>query len=62
MAVYRCYFLDRAGDAAGAQDLDCGSDAEAIATARQIHAGEYGFGFELFQGNRRVHVEPATPG
>jgi len=61
MAVYRCYFLDRVGEAAGAQDLDCASDAEAIAAARRIHAEEFGNGFELFHGNRRVHVEPATP-
>jgi hypothetical protein len=62
MAVYRCYFLDRVGEAAGAQDLDCGSDADAVTAARRIHEEEFGSGFELFQGNRRVHVEPAKPG
>ena len=58
MAEYRCYLLDGIGAIRGVEALACDGDDRAVVRARELLARrpEY-FGFELWQRNRRVHVE-----
>jgi hypothetical protein len=60
MAEYRCYLLDGVGAIRGVEIVAGADDGRALETAREILARrpEY-FGFELWQRDRRVHVELA---
>jgi hypothetical protein len=60
MSLYRFCFVDRTIDAFQFQRLACENDAEAIAMARRMSANSGADGFELWQDERRVHVEPQT--
>jgi hypothetical protein len=59
MAHYRCYFLGADGKiSAAAENIEAGSDAEALAISRELHAARaVSGGFELWQYKRRVHEE-----
>lgn len=58
MTVYRCYLLDGVGAIRGVEAVAGADDDRALAEARELLARrpEY-FGFELWQRDRRVHVE-----
>jgi hypothetical protein len=58
MAEYRCYLLDGFGAIRGVEVVAGEDDRRALAEARELLARrpEY-FGFELWQRDRRVHVE-----
>jgi hypothetical protein len=58
MSLYRCRFLDRTIDAFQIQRLACENDAEAIVMARRMSANSGADGFELWQNERCVHIEP----
>jgi hypothetical protein len=61
MADYRCYFLSKAGRITHGEDLEHGSDAEAIAECRQrVTAAKRSIertGFEVWLLDRHVHSE-----
>lgn len=58
MIYYRCYLLDGAGAIRGVETVAGPDDPSALAEARRRldESAEY-HGFELWQRNRRVHVE-----
>ncbi len=58
MGQYRCYLLDGAGAIRGVATVAGTDDASALAAARRLleEKPEYD-GFDLWQHNRRVHVE-----
>ncbi|HZT50333.1 MAG TPA: hypothetical protein VFA22_00280 [Stellaceae bacterium] len=60
MADYRCYLLDGIGAIRDVEVVTGADDARALAAARALldRRPEY-FGFELWQRDRRVHVEAA---
>jgi hypothetical protein len=58
MSFYRCRFLDRSFNVFQIQGVACENDAEAIAMARRMSANTSADGFELWQDERCVHVEP----
>ena len=58
MSLYRCRLLDRTLDEFQIQGLACENDAEAIAMARRMSANSGADGFELWQNERCVHIEP----
>jgi len=60
MAEYRCYLLDGVGAIRGVEIVTGPDDEGALVEARELLArrSEY-FGFELWQRDRRVHVELA---
>lgn len=60
MSLYRCCFLDRTRNAFQMQSVACENDAEAIMMARRMTANNGAVGFELWQDERRVHVETRT--
>jgi hypothetical protein len=57
MSLYRCRYWDRAFDVFQIQGVACENDAEAIAMARRMSANTGAAGFELWQDERRVHME-----
>jgi hypothetical protein len=59
LAHYRCYFLGADGKiSAAAENIEAGSDAEALALSRELYAARpVSSGFELWQCKRRVHEE-----
>ena len=64
MRTYWCRFLDAGGHVYGAEKLEAEDDAAAIAKARIIHAHGIGNGYEIWDGQRRIHREThrrATP-
>jgi hypothetical protein len=58
MTDYRCYLLDGIGAIRGVEVVAGEDDGRALAEARELLARrpEF-FGFELWQRDRRVHVE-----
>jgi len=58
MHEYRCYLLDGVGAIRAVEVVRGGDDRAALAEARAIleQRPQY-FGFELWQRDRRVHVE-----
>jgi hypothetical protein len=58
MTDYRCYLLDAYGAIRGVVPMACDGDDRAVARARDllVRRPEYS-GFELWQRDRRVHVE-----
>jgi hypothetical protein len=58
MAEYRCYLLDAVGAIRGVEAMACDGDDRAVARAWELlrRRPEYS-GFEVWQRNRRVHVE-----
>ena len=62
MSLYRCRYLDRTFDVFQIQGVACENDAEAIVMARRMSANTGAVGFELWQVERRVHMEtmPST--
>lgn len=61
MASYRCYFRGLTGRFSARHDFDAETDAEAIAKARHLYAGEeVKAGFELWHDAQLVIAE--TPG
>ena len=58
MSLYRCRYLDRTFDVFQIQGVACEDDAEAIVMARRMSANTGAAGFELWQDERCVHVEP----
>lgn len=62
MTDYRCYLLDGWGAIRGVEVLAVEDDGGALAEARELMVRKPGFaGFELWQRNRRVHVEAPAP-
>lgn len=58
MADYRCYFLDGDGPIRAVQSFDCASATDAILLAQRAFADiETYSGFEVWQGDRRIHRE-----
>ncbi|MGH7089039.1 MAG: hypothetical protein ACREFQ_09080 [Stellaceae bacterium] len=58
MADYRCYFLDAQGAIRSVREIESVSDSDAVNMARDAFAQQRHFrGFELWQRNRRVHLE-----
>ncbi len=51
MARYRLYLMDPDGHIVRAEDMDAGTDAEAVKAARQLHAIE---ALELWCNSRKV--------
>jgi hypothetical protein len=60
MSLYRCRFLDRTFNVFQIQGVACENEAEAIVMARRMSANTGANGFELWQDERRVHME-TTP-
>jgi hypothetical protein len=60
MSLYRCRFLDRTLNTFQNQGVACENDAEAIGMARRMSANSGADGFELWQDERCVHIEPRT--
>jgi hypothetical protein len=60
MTDYRCYLLDGVGAIRGVEIVASPDDDRALEDARELLARkpEY-FGFELWERDRRVHVELA---
>jgi hypothetical protein len=58
MPVYRCRYLDRAGNPVKPR-VASESEAEAVAMARNMSAISGAGGFELWQGERCLHTEEA---
>jgi hypothetical protein len=57
-ADFRCYFLDENGRIKAVQSFGCAAEAHAINLARFCFAEAKTFmGFELWQGERRIHSE-----
>ncbi len=62
MADYRCYLLDGVGAIRGVEMVAGKDDGGALAEARELLMRKPGYaGFELWQRNRRVHVEESAP-
>ena len=58
MTDYRCYLLDARGAIRSVQEIDSINDGDALKAARDVFARQpHFFGFELWQRNRRVHLE-----
>ncbi len=60
MSLYRCRYLNRTFDVFQIQGVACENDAEAIAMARRMSANSEADGFELWNDERCVHIEPQT--
>ena len=58
MSLYRCRILDHTFKVFRIQGLACENDTEAIMMARRMSANSGADGFELWQDERCVHVEP----
>ena len=58
MSLYRCRILDHTFNVFRTQGLACENDTEAIMMARRMSANSGADGFELWQDERCVHVEP----
>jgi len=58
MSLYRCRFLDSTFNVFEIQGVACENDAEAIVMARRMSANSGADGFELWQHERCVHIEP----
>jgi hypothetical protein len=58
MSLYRCRFLDSTFNVFRIQGVACQNDAEAIGMARRMSANSGADGFELWQDERCVHIEP----
>jgi hypothetical protein len=58
MSLYRCRILDHTFNVFRTQGLACENDAEAIMMARRMSANSGADGFELWQDERCVHMEP----
>ena len=58
MSLYRCRFLDPTFNVFRIQGVACQNDAEAIGMARRMSANSGAHGFELWQDERCVHIEP----
>ena len=56
-SLYRCRYLDRTFNVFQIQGIACENDTEAIVMARRMSANIGADGFELWQDERRVHVE-----
>lgn len=58
MGQYRCYLLDGAGAIRGVVTVAGADDMGALAAARRLLEDKPEFdGFDLWQENRRIHVE-----
>ena len=57
MPLYRVHFVDHGGRVFGADEMECEHDAEAIERAREIHRHGIGMGYEIWQAERRIHIE-----
>jgi hypothetical protein len=58
MSLYRCRILDHTFNIFRIQGLACENDTEAIMMARRMSANSGADGFELWQDERCVHMEP----
>ena len=58
MSLYRCRILDRTFNVFRIQGVASENDAEAIVMARRLSANSGADGFELWQDERCVHMEP----
>ncbi|MGH7034588.1 MAG: hypothetical protein ACREFL_12730 [Stellaceae bacterium] len=61
MAIYWCRFLDREGRVYAAEKLVCADLETAVEKARGIVARGEGYGFEIWDQARRVHIEQPSP-
>jgi hypothetical protein len=57
MSLYRCRYVDRTLNVFEIQGLACENDVDAIVMARRMSANTSADGFELWQDERRVHME-----
>jgi hypothetical protein len=55
MAHYSCYLLDELGHTRRSETIECDGVSNAIAHARSL--GRSYSGFEIWDGDRRVHAE-----
>jgi len=58
MPCYRVRFLDHANRVFGTDEMECASDEDAVTRARQIHRHGIGKGYEIWEDERCVHIEP----
>jgi hypothetical protein len=57
MARYRIQFLNHANDIFGFEIFDADGDEQAIDRAALVYSSNIGKGYEIWDGDRRVHVE-----
>ena len=57
MAQYRARFVTHGDRVFGTEHFEAASDAHAIEHARQRYRSGIGKGYEIWDGDRRVHTE-----
>lgn len=62
MPLYRIDFKNHGGHVYSSHHLSCATDHEAIAAAHLNNVPGIGFGFDLWDGTRRVHSHPPIAG
>ena len=57
MTHYQVRFVDHGDRVFGTAEMDAVRDDEVIESARRIHSHGIGKGYEIWDGERRVHIE-----
>ena len=57
MARYTIRFVNHGDRVFGTDEMECACDEEIITRARRIHSHGIGKGYEIWEGERRVHSE-----